>query len=212
MAFLNSSKPIGSMPYYRCMSKVIYAALGVKRRINAAGTLTRLGGALMDEEVVLAMASAARASVDIGELQAAASRTISRITGAEAGIVTTGAAAALTLAAAAAMTRWDIARMAALPQTDAFPNEILLPRTHYTGYAHALRAAGARLVDIGHNDRGTGAGVRGLEAWEIEASITPRTAAFAFAATPANAPDLATVVAVCKGRDIPVIVDAAAQL
>ena len=112
------------------MTKDIYAALGVKRRINAAGTLTRLGGALMDDEVVAAMAAAARASVDIGELQAAASRSIARHTGAQAGIVTTGAAAALTLAAAASMTRWDIARMAALPHADAFANEILLPRTH----------------------------------------------------------------------------------
>lgn len=192
--------------------KDVYAALGVKRRINAAGTLTRLGGALMDEEVVAAMAAAARASVDIGELQAAASRVIAKATQAQAGIVTTGAAAALTLAAAAAMTRWDLARMAALPHTDGFPNEILLPRTHYTQYAHALRASGARLVDIGHNDRGTGAGVRGLEAWEIEAAITPRTAALAFAVNPANAAELPTVAAVCKPKNIPVIVDAAAQL
>ena len=194
------------------MSKDIYAALGVKRRINAAGTLTRLGGALMDEEVVAAMAAAARASVDIGELQAAASRTISRITTAQAGIVTTGASAALTLAAAAAMTRWDIARMAALPHADGFANEIVLPRTHYTSYAHALRAAGARIVDIGHNDRGTGAGVRGIEAWEIEMAITPRTAAFALAVNPGNIADLKIVADVCRPRDIPVIVDAAAQL
>jgi D-glucosaminate-6-phosphate ammonia-lyase len=200
------------MTYYRCMSKDIYAALGVKRRINAAGTLTRLGGALMDEEVLAAMAAAARASVDIGELQAAASRTISKITTAQAGMVTTGAAAALTLAAAASMTRWDISRMAALPHADGFPNEIVLPRTHYTSYAHALRASGARIVDVGHNDRGTGAGVRGIEAWEIEAAITPRTAAFAFASNPSNMGDLETVVAVCRPRDIPVIVDAAAQL
>ena len=189
-----------------------YAALGVKRRINAAGTLTRLGGALMTREVTDAMAAAARWSVDIGELQAAASRTIARVTGAEAGLVTTGAAAALTLAAAAAMTRWDVARMAALPHAEGFPNEILLPRTHRTGYAHALQAAGARLVDLGHNDRGTGAGVRGIEAWEIEAAITPRTVAFAFAANPANVDDLPVVAAVCRARGLPVIVDAAAQL
>ena len=194
------------------MSKDIYTHLGVRRRINAAGTLTRLGGALMDDEVVAAMAAAARASVDIGELQAAASRVISKLMNTEAGIVTTGAAAALTLGAAAAMTRWDLARMAALPHTDAFPNEILLPRTHHTQYAHALRASGARLVDLGHNDRGTGAGVRGIEAWEIEAAITPRTAAFAFAAHPSNFQDLQTVVGVCGPRNIPVIVDAAAQL
>ena len=194
------------------MTQDIYAALGVKRRINAAGTLTRLGGALMDDEVVAAMAAAARASVDIGELQAAASRSIARHTGAQAGIVTTGAAAALTLAAAASMTRWDIAKMAALPQTEGFANEILLPRTHYTGYAHALRASGARIVDIGHNDRGTGAGVRGLEPWEIETAITPRTAAFAFSAHPSNLSDLPVVVKACQSKDIPVIVDAAAQL
>ena len=194
------------------MPKDLYAALGVKRRINAAGTLTRLGGALMHEEVVAAMAAAARASVDIGELQAAASRTIAKITGAEAGIVTSGAAAALTLAAAACMARWDIAKMAALPQAEGFANEILVPRTQRTGYAQALRAAGARLVDIGHNDRGTGAGVRGLEAWEIEAAITPRTAAFACSANPSNADDLAIVIQTCKPRGIPVIVDAAAQL
>lgn len=194
------------------MAKDIYASLGVKRRINAAGTLTRLGGALMDGEIVAAMAAAVRASVDIGELQAAASKVIARVTGAEAGIVTTGAAAGLTLAAAAAMTRWDLGRMAALPQTDGFPSEILLPRTHRTGYAQALRAAGARLVDIGHNDRGTGAGVRGLEAWEIEAAITPRTAAFAFSANPTNLSDLSLAVKACREKNIPVIVDAAAQL
>ena len=190
----------------------IYAALGVRRRINAAGTLTRLGGKPMAAEVSAAMAAAARHAVDMAELQAAASRSIARITGAEAGMVTCGAAAALTLAAAASMTRWDIARMAALPHAEAFPHEILIPRTHRTGYAHALSAAGARLVDIGHNDRGTGAGVRGLEAWEIEAAITPRSAAFAFSANPGNFDDLALVVTVCKPRGLPVIVDAAAQL
>jgi D-glucosaminate-6-phosphate ammonia-lyase len=190
----------------------VYTALGVRRRINAAGTLTRLGGALMAPEVIEAMAAAAAWSVDIGELQAAASRTIARITGAQAGLVTTGAAAALTLAAAASMTRWDIGRMAALPHAEGFPNEILLPRTHRTGYAHALQAAGARLVDLGHNDRGTGAGVRGIEPWEIEAAITRNTVAFAFSANPSNIEDLPTVVSVCGARGLPVIVDAAAQL
>ena len=190
----------------------IYAKLGVKRRLNAAGTLTRLGGALMAREVIEAMTAAAGASVDIGELQASASRVIARITGAEAGIVTTGAAAALTLAAAASMTRWDIAKMAALPHAEGFAHQILLIRMHRTGYANALRAAGARLVDLGHNDRGTGAGVRGIEAWEIEAAITSDTAAFAFAANPTSMGDLPTVVSVCKKHGIPVIVDAAAQL
>ena len=41
--------------------KTIYQRLGVPQRINAAGTLTRLGGSLMAPEVLLAMAQAAEA-------------------------------------------------------------------------------------------------------------------------------------------------------
>jgi L-seryl-tRNA(Ser) seleniumtransferase len=190
----------------------IYATLGVRRRINAAGTLTRLGGSLMAPEVLDAMREAARSSVDIGELQSAASRVVARATGGEAGLVTSGASAALTLAAAACLAGYDIARMARLPDTRDMPNEIVMLRTHRNAYDHALRAAGAVIVDIGHNDRGTGAGVRGIEAWEIEAVLGPRTTAFCFVATPETKHDLPLVVETCHRRGVPVIVDAAAQL
>lgn len=190
----------------------VLAAYGLRRRINAAGTLTRLGGRPMVPEVAAAMAEAAGLSLDIAELQAVASRRISAHLGTEAAMVTTGAAAALTLAAAACLAGHDLARMAALPFADGFGNEILLPRTHRTMYSRALAAAGARLIDLGHNDRGTGAGVRGLEPWEIDAAITPRTAAFAFTATPETIGSLPAIAAHCAARGIPVIVDAAAQL
>src|SRR5204862_1671864 len=189
-----------------------YKDLGVRRRINAAGALTRLGGAVMAPEVMAAVAAASRASVDIGELQDAASTRIAEATGAEAGLVTTGAAAALTLAAAASIARWDVAKMAALPHAEGFPRDILIPRTHRTGYAHAIAASGARLVDIGHNDRGTGAGVRGLEAWEIETALSPSVVAVGFSANTTSIVDLPTVAGVCRAHGIPLIVDAAAQL
>src|SRR5512132_4418633 len=102
-----------------------YKRLGVRCRINAAGALTRLGGAVMAPEVMAAMAAASRAWVDIGELQDAASARIAEATGAESGLVTTGAAAALTLAAAASIARWDVAKMAALPHGD-FPRDVLI--------------------------------------------------------------------------------------
>ncbi len=202
----------GRLPPARGGMSDIYARLGVKRRINAAGTLTRLGGSLMAPEVLDAMRAAAQGSVDIGELQSAASRIIAQATGAEAGLVTSGASAALTLAAAACLAGYDIARMARLPDTRDMPNEIVMIRTHRNAYDHALRAAGAAIVDIGHNDRGTGAGVRGIEAWEIAAALGPRTAAFAFSATPDTKHDLPAVAAACRKHGVPVIVDAAAQL
>ncbi len=190
----------------------VYDRLGVKRRINGAGTLTRLGGSLMPPEVLAAMAEAAESCVDVAELQAAASRVIARETGAEAGIVTSGAAAALTLGTAACLTGLDAAKMDRLPDTAGMANEVVMCRTHRTGYDHAIRAAGARIVEVGFNDRAVGCGVRGVEPWEIEAAIGPNTVAVAYAATPADEPPLAEVVAVAGAHNLPVLVDAAAQL
>lgn len=189
----------------------VLARFGLHRRINAAGTLTRLGGRPMAPEVAAAMAEAAALSLDIAELQQVASDRIAATLGAEAAMVTTGAAAAMTLAAAACLARDDFARMAALPFAGP-PNAILLPRTHRTMYSRALSVAGAHLVDLGHNDRGTGAGVRGLDAWEIEAAITPEIAALAFTATPETVGELPAIAALCRAHGVPVIVDAAAQL
>ncbi len=102
--------------------------------------------------------------------------------------------------------------MAALPDTARMPNRVLMARTHRNAYDHAIRAAGAVIVDIGHNDRGTGAGIRGLERWEIEAAIDERTVAFAFAVNPETRASLPMVIATMHARGLPVIVDAAAQL
>jgi D-glucosaminate-6-phosphate ammonia-lyase len=190
----------------------IYQRLGVRKRVNGAGLLTRLGGSLMAPEVLDAMREAAGAFVDMAELQSRASDVIARHTGAQAGIVTSGAAAAITLATAACLTRLDLARMERLPDTEGMPNEVIMFRAHRTGYDHAIRAAGARIVEVGFNDIAAGSGVRGLEGWEIEAAIGPKTVAVAYAASPTGQPSLAAVAAVAKKHDLPVLVDAAAQL
>jgi hypothetical protein len=111
----------------------IYERLGVTKRINGAGLLTRLGGSLMAPEVLNAMRDAAGSFVDMAELQTRASTIIARHTGAEAGIVTSGAAAAITLATAACLTRLDVARMERLPDTEGMPNEVIMFRAHRTG-------------------------------------------------------------------------------
>jgi D-glucosaminate-6-phosphate ammonia-lyase len=190
----------------------IYERFGVRTRINAAGLLTRLGGSLMPVEVLDAMTEAAGSFVDMAELQAAASGVIARHTGAEAGLVTAGAAAALTVGTAACLAGLDPARMDRLPEADDFPHEVVMCRTHRTGYDHAIRAAGARIREVGFNDRATGAGVRDVEAWELEAAITPRTAAIAYMAAPGSRPPLAEVAALAHRHHLRVLVDAAAQL
>lgn len=192
----------------------IYEELGVKPIINLWGTATRLGGALMDPEVVDAMAAASTESVKMDELQAAASRIISVITGAEAGYVTCGAASGLTLGTAACIAGLDITRMERLPDTSGMPNEVLMARDQRNGWDHAIRAAGAKIVDVGINESFTG-GLRPVEAWEFEAAINERTAAIAlvpYTWDPKKEKFMVEVISVAQKHNIPVIMDAAAAV
>jgi len=184
----------------------IYRQLEVGTFINAAGTLTRLSGSLMSPATLQAMSEAARNYVRIDQLQVAVGRRIAQITGAEAALVTTGAAAGLTLAVAACLARWDLGRMDQLPDTSGMPCEIVVPRSHRNGYDHALRAAGARIVEVGLAER-----TRDPQPWEIEAALGPQTVALAFA-DGFSGLDLAVIVDVGRRHQLPVIVDASASL
>jgi D-glucosaminate-6-phosphate ammonia-lyase len=189
-----------------------FEAIGVPVIINAKGPATRLSGGIMRAEVAQAMSEASRHCVDMAELQAAASRIIAEATGAEAGYVASGASACILLATAACMTGLDPGRMARLPDASGMNDEVIMVRSQRNFYDHAVRAAGARIVEVGLPDRYAGAGVRDAEAWEIDDAITERTAAVFYVADAQSKPPLAEVVRVAHGRGIPVIVDAAAQL
>ena len=190
----------------------IYEKFGVRTIINVSGASTRVGGALMPPEVVEAMAQAALDSVSMTELQAAASRRIAAATGAEAGYVTSGAAAGLTLGTAAILAGLDPGLMERLPDTTGMKNEFVISREHRSGYDHSIRAAGARLVEVGMNEMVAGAGVRRTEAWEYEAAISDATAGVAYTAADGGQPPLEEVIRVAHRHDLPVLVDAAAQL
>jgi L-seryl-tRNA(Ser) seleniumtransferase len=190
----------------------IYEKLGLQTIINAAGTLTRLGGTVMLPEAREAMSDAGNALVPIDELQAVASKVIADACGSEAGYVTSGAAAGLTLATAACIVGLDPVKMDQLPFTHGVKNELIICRPHRNSYDHAYRAAGATLVEVGMSDRYLGVGVRETEIWEIEAAITDRTAAIAYTASPYSYPSLKAVSILARKHGIPVIVDAAGQL
>lgn len=190
----------------------IYEELGLTPILNVAGTHTKLGGPLMNERAAQAMLDASREAVPIDQLQAYASRIIADITGAEAGYVTSGAAAGLTLATAACMCGLDLARINRLPDTRGMPAEVIIAREHRSGYDHAFRAAGARFVEVGMNEITAGAGVRRTESWEYEAAVSEDTAAVAYVYNATSAPQLEDVAEVCKRKSVPLIVDAAGQV
>ncbi len=190
----------------------IYAELGVPEIINACGTVTRLSGGLMAPEVAEAMRQASLACVDMVQLQAAASRIIREATGAEAGIVTSGASAAVLLGTAAILAGLDPARMNALPEVSDGRREFLMVRSQRNMYDKALMVAGARIIEIGIPDRYSGPGVRDAAPWELEAAITKNTAGIYYLAGAQSKPSLREIAAMAREHRLPVLVDAAGQL
>ncbi|WP_339735145.1 aminotransferase class V-fold PLP-dependent enzyme [uncultured Gimesia sp.] len=190
----------------------IYQRFGVAPIINACGSVTRLGGAPMSSEVLDAFREAAGESVPLEQLQAAASKKIAGHTGTEAGLVTSGAAGALTLGTAAILAGHDLKRMEQLPHCDGFPHEFIIAREQRSGYDHAVRAAGARLVEVGFNEIVSNAGVRRTESWEYAAAINENTAGIVYVHAANSQPTLTEVVEVARQHDLPVLVDAAGEL
>ena len=188
----------------------VYDDLGVSTVINAAGTLTRLGGSRMPPEVLAAMAAASQSFVRIEDLQVAAGRVIAAATGAEDGYVTAGAAAGLLLGTAACVAGLDPAAMDRLPDTRGLKNEVVVQRVHRNSYDHAVRTVGIRLVEVGGLGHPT---PRPTEPWELAAAITRRTACVLWPVMAApDALPLTTVTQIAHDHDVPVLVDAAAAL
>lgn len=189
----------------------IYESWGLEPIINASGAVTRLGGAPMPQAVLDAFCAAARESAPLDTLQGVASHVIAEATGAEAGIVTSGAAAGLTIGAAAILARWDLRRMEQLPHCD-FPCEFVIAREQRNGYDHAVRAAGAKLVEVGMHEIVAGAGVRRAETWEFAAAFNAQTAGILYVYDAHARPPLAELVAKAHEHHLPVLVDAAGEL
>lgn len=187
-----------------------YAERDIPTVINAVGEQTRISGTLMRKEVSEAMQRASEKYVHLADLQAYAREFITEVTGAEAGLVTNGAAAGLTLSAAACIAGTDYRIANQLPHTDGIPNKILIPVAHRNQYEVAYRVAGAKLVGVGLNDLRNG--LEEVEPWEIESAISEDTVAVTYIDRPHNQLSLATVVEVAHDNDLPVIVDAAAEL
>ncbi|MBS1825524.1 MAG: aminotransferase class V-fold PLP-dependent enzyme [Acidobacteria bacterium] len=190
----------------------IYDRFGVRTIINAKGPSTRLSGGFLDPEVAAAMNEAATYCVEMAELQAGASKVLAEITGAEAGIVTSGAAAGLLMGTAACITGLDPGKMSRLPDTRGMKNEVIMVRSQRNFYDHAVRTTGAKIIEVGLPDRYAGAGVRDAEGWEIQEAINPQTAAVMYVAGGGSQPTLPEVVRVAHSQGVPVIVDAAGQL
>ena len=187
--------------------KDILESLGLSPLISATGTVTAYGGSRLRPEVMDAMNRASNTMVNMDELNVAVGKQIAAVTGAEAGMVTSGAAGGLILQAAAVVAGNDPIRMKKLPDTNGMKNEIVIHRSHRFPYDQCYLSVGAKFVEIGDGRR--------CQPWELEGAFTENTAAVAYLFSPfltRRALPFEYVCEVAHSKGIPVIVDAASYL
>ncbi len=186
----------------------VYHNLGMIRVVHGAGTTTRYGGSLMRPETFEAMREASQMFVNIDDLNAAAGEAIAKMLGAEAALVTAGAASGLVLQSAACLTGSDPSKVARLPNTEGMKNEIVIQRAHRFPYDQSLCIPGAKLVDIGLGRR--------TSVLDLEHAMMDKTAAVFYLHSPfTSQPGVLTLkqmVEVAHAHGVPVIVDAASML
>jgi L-seryl-tRNA(Ser) seleniumtransferase len=173
----------------------IYASIGVRSFINARGTWTYLSGSLELPEVRTAKEAASRHFVDIFELQRAAGKKLAELSGAESGMVTSGAAGAIASATAACMAGTDPAKIWQLPDSSGMKNEVIMTGGR-NAFDSAVRLTGAKLVMIRSID-------------ELDAALGTATAMIY---TTWLGERLQQAIAIAKKRNVPLLLDDAAGI
>jgi L-seryl-tRNA(Ser) seleniumtransferase len=173
----------------------IYARIGVRPFINARGTWTYLSGSLELPEVRAAKQEAAKHFVDIFELQRAAGKRLAELSGAESGMVTSGAAGAMASATAACMAGTDPAKIWQLPDTTGLKHEVVMAGGR-SAFDSAIRLTGARLV-VAHSVE------------QLEAAINSNTA---MVYTTALGERLEKTIAITRKAHVPLLLDDAAGI
>ena len=123
----------------------VYTRLGVKTVINCRGTWTYLSGSLQFPEVRAAQTEASHHFVNMVELQRAAGRKLAELTGAESGLITSGAAGAMAASTAACMAGSDPQKIWQLPDTTGMKHEVIMVGGR-SAFDNAIRLTGAKLV------------------------------------------------------------------
>jgi L-seryl-tRNA(Ser) seleniumtransferase len=197
-----------------------YEKYGLKRVINAATSLTLLGGSMPHPEVFKAMEDASKAFVSIPILQHWAGKRIAEAFGAEAGLPTAGAVNALILAVASCMMKgteledhnplgppgWSHLIQRLPIRTEGLKTEFIVQGVNRNVYDHAVECAGARLVEAGSRESIT---QRDLSNAFNEES----TAGYYYTVTTSKGKlPIKDVAEVAHDHGVPLIVDAAPSL
>jgi uncharacterized pyridoxal phosphate-dependent enzyme len=182
----------------------IYESIGVDPIINCRGTFTIIGGSLERPEVLAASKAASAHFVQYDEMAFGVGRRLAEITGAEWGMVSAGCAAGLKHVTAACVTGGNPEKLIRIPDlTGMEKTEVIIPRSSRNAYDHAIRNIGVRIITVD-------------SAEELEQAINSRTAMIYIMAdndsATGNALSLEAIAKLAKPKNIPVLVDAAAEI
>src|SRR5208282_1852688 len=119
--------------------------LGVKTVINCRGTWTFLSGSLEFPEVHEAQIEAGKYFVNVLDLQRGIGRRLAELTGAESGMITSGAAGAMAVSTAGCMAGTDDKYIWQLPDTTGLKHEVIMMGGR-SAFDSAIRLTGAKLV------------------------------------------------------------------
>jgi L-seryl-tRNA(Ser) seleniumtransferase len=173
----------------------VYRRIGVRPFINARGTWTYLSGSLELPEVRRAMDAAAHHFVDMFELQRAVGKRLAELSGAESGMVTSGAAGAMAAATAACIAGADPEKIWSLPDNPGPKHEVVMLGGR-SAFDNAIRLAGAKLILAHH-----------LE--ELRPAITENTA---MVYTTWRDDRLEKALSVTRAAHVPLLLDDAAGI
>lgn len=179
--------------------------------INVAGTMTYLGSSIVVPEAIEAMNQILPEFVEMADLQRHASKVISRLTGSEAGFITTSCASGISMAVAGCMTGDDLLAIEKLPHYRGGKNEVIVQAGHMVNFGapveQAIRLTGAEVVSIGQ--------ATSCAPYQFEGAITERTAAAVYVISHhvvhyGQLP-LPLFCEIAHRHGVPVIVDAASE-
>lgn len=172
-----------------------YEDLGVRTLINARGTWTYLSASLELPEVKQAQLEAAKHYVDIIELQHAVGRRLAELSGAESGMVTSGAAGAMASATAGCIAGADPEKIWQLPDTTGMKDQVVMFGGRIA-FDSAIRLAGGKLVVVHTHE-------------ELQNAINDKTA---MVYTTRLGDQLKKALAIAKGAGVPLLLDDAAGI
>ncbi len=180
----------------------IYQSIGVEPVINCRGTFTIIGASVEVPEVRAAMEYAAQYYVQLDELAEGVGRRLAELTGAEWGMVSAGCAAGLKHVTAACVAGGNPEKLIRIPDLTGFDKtEVVIPRSSRSVYDHAVRNTGVKIIVVD-------------TAEELADALSPRTAMIYLTAggpSVSGPLSLENVARLAKPRDIPILVDAAAE-